>query len=51
MYSITSKLIRELKHVRFWDADGNWKWAIFTFSEPSNKHIQIAKYLFSIRDE
>ena len=23
--------ITELKHVSFWDADGNRKWAIFTF--------------------
>ena len=42
---------RELKHARFWDADGNRKWAIFTFNLPSHNHIHIAKYLFSIRDE
>ena len=42
---------RELKHARFWDADGNRKWVIFTFDLPSHNHIHIAKYLFSIRDE
>ena len=25
---------RELKHTRFWDADGNRKWAVFTFKLP-----------------
>ena len=39
------------KHERFWDADGNRKWAVFTFDLPSHNHIHIAKYLFSIRDE
>ena len=43
--------IRELKHARFWDADGNQKWAVFTFNLPSHNHIHIAKYIFSIRDE
>jgi len=43
--------IRELKHARFWDANGNRKWAIFTFNFPSHNHIHIAKYLFPIRDE
>ena len=42
---------RELKHARFWDADGNRKWTVFTFNLPSNNHIHIGKYLFSIRDE
>ena len=42
---------RELKHARFWDADGNRKWAIFTFNLPSHNHIHIAKFPFSIRDE
>ena len=44
---------RELKQSRFRDADGNRKWAIFTFTMnlPSHNHIDIAKYLFSIRDE
>ena len=44
-------IYRELKHARFWDADGNRKWAVFTFNLPSHNHIHIAKYLFSIRDE
>ena len=39
------------QHVRFWDADGNRKWAVLTFNLPSYNHIHIAKYLFSIRDE
>ena len=42
--------IRELKHARFWDADGNRKWAVFTFNFSSHNHIHIAKYLFSTRD-
>ena len=46
-----NKTIRELKHERFLDEDGNRKWAIFTFNLPSHSHIHIAKYLFSIRDE
>ena len=41
----------KLKHARFWDADDNRKWAIFTFNLSSNNHIHIAKYLFFIRDE
>ena len=35
----------------FWDADGNRKWAVFTFKLSSHNHIHIAKYFFSIRDE
>ena len=42
---------RELKYVRFWDADGNRKWAVFTFNLPSHNHSHIAKYRFSIRNE
>ena len=42
---------RELKHARFWDADGNRKRAIITFNLPSHYRIHIAKYLFSIRNE
>ena len=38
------------KHARFCVADGNPKWAIFTFNLPSHNHIHIAKYL-SIRNE
>ena len=45
------RIIRELKHARFWDADGNRKWAVFTFNLASHNHIHIAKYFFSIRDE
>ena len=41
---------RELKLARFWDADGNRKWAVFPFNLFSHNHIYIAKYLFSIRD-
>ena len=44
-------LLEKLKHERFWDADGNRKWAVFTFDLPSHSHIHIAKYLFSIGDE
>ena len=33
---------RQLKHARFWDADGNL---------PSHNHIHIAKYRFSIKDD
>ena len=33
------------------DADGNQKWAILTFNLPSQNHIYIAKYVFSIGDE
>ena len=43
--------IRELKHARFWDADGNRKRAIFPLDLFSHNHIDIAKYLFSIRDD
>ena len=45
---------RELKQSRFRDADGNRKWAIFTFTvnlPQSHNPIRIGKYLFSIRDE
>ena len=42
---------RELKHARFWDADGNRKWAFLTFNLSSHNHIHIAKYLFSFRGE
>ena len=42
---------RELKRARFWDANGNRKWAIFTFNLPWHHHIHIAKCLFSIIDE
>ena len=42
---------RELKHARFWDVDGNRKWAVFSFNLSSHNHIYIAKYLFSIRDD
>ena len=43
---------RELKQARFWDADGNWRWAIFTFNLPAlDNHIHIAKYLVSFKDE
>ena len=44
-------IIRELKHAHFWDADGNRKWAVYTFNLPSHNHVHIAKYLFSIRDK
>ena len=43
--------IRELKHARVWDADGNLKWAVFLFNLSSHNHIFIAKYIFSIRDD
>ena len=43
--------IRELEHARFWDADGNRKWAVFPFNLPSHNHIYIAKYLSSTRDD
>ena len=49
-YSVIATLTRELKHARFWDADGNRKWAVFSFNLFSRNHIYIAKYLFSIRD-
>ena len=42
---------RELKHARFWDVDGNRKWAVFPFHLSSHNHIYIAKYLFSIWDD
>ena len=41
---------RELKHARFWDADGNRNWAVFPFNLSSHDRICITKYLFSIRD-
>ena len=43
--------IRELKHARFWDADGDRKWDVFPFNLSSHNYIHIAKYLFSIRDD
>ena len=43
--------VRELKQSRFWGADRNWKWVIFTFNLPSHNYIRIAKHLFAIRDE
>ena len=42
---------RELKHARFWDANGNRKWAVFPLNLFSHDHIYIAKYLFSITDD
>ena len=42
---------REFKHARFWDADGNRKWAVFPLNLSSHNHIYIAQYLFSIRDD
>ena len=50
-YSVIATLTRELKHARFWDADGNRKWAVFSFNLFSRNHIYTAKYLFSIRDD
>ena len=41
----------QLKHARFWGAEGNRKWAIFAFNLPPHIPIHIAKYLFSIRDQ
>ena len=38
-------------HARFWDADGNRKWAVFSFNLFSHNHIYIAKYRFCIRDD
>ena len=49
--SLLSSTIRELKHARFWDADGNRKSPTFTFNLSSHNHIHIAKYLLFIRDE
>ena len=49
-YKLYKLDIRELKHSRIWHANGNQKWAIFTFNLASHNHIRIAKYLFSIRD-
>jgi len=43
--------MKEPKQARFWDANGNRKWAILTFDLFSHNHIHIAKYLFFIRDE
>ena len=45
------KVIRELKHACFLDAEGNRKWAVFPLNLFSHNHIYIAKYLFSIRDD
>ena len=44
-------IIRELKHARFWDANGNLKWAVFPLNLFLHNHIYIAKYLFFIRDD
>ena len=44
------KVIREPKRARFWGANGHRKWPISPFNLPSQNHIHIAKYLFSIRD-
>ena len=41
----------ELKHARFWDADGNRKWTVFPFDLSSHNHSYIAKFFFSIRDD
>ena len=43
--------IRELKHERFWEADGNRKWTDFAFNLPSHNYIHIAKFIFSITDQ
>ena len=43
--------IRELKHARFRDADGNRNRAVFSFNLSSHNHIYLAKYLFSIRND
>ena len=43
--------IREFKHARFWNADDNRKWAVFSFNLYLHNHIYITKYLFSIRDD
>ena len=40
--------IKELKHARCWDTDGNRKWAVFPFNLSSHNHIYIAKYLFFV---
>ena len=40
---------RELKHARFWDADGNRKWAVFTFNLPSHNHTYIHTYILYSR--
>ena len=45
-----SILLGSLTHVRFWDEDGNRKWAVFPFNLSSHNHIYIAKHLFTIRD-
>ena len=42
---------RELKHERFWEADGNRKWAVVPFNLSSHNHNHIANYLFSITDD
>ena len=45
-----SLLNRELKHVRYWDADGKRKWHVFFYSSSSHHHIYNGKYHFSILD-
>ena len=42
---------RELKHARFWDADGKRKWAVFPYNSSSHNYIYNAKYLSSIMDD
>ena len=44
-------VFRELKHARFWDADGNRKWVVFPFNLSLHNHIYIAKYLFPVRND
>jgi len=36
---------RELKHTRFWDADGKQQWAVFPHNSSSHNHIYSAKYV------
>ena len=43
--------VQQLKHARFWEADGNRKWAVFPLNLSSHNHIYITKYLLSIRDD
>ena len=50
-FNDVAKVIRELKHAVFWDADGNWKWAAFPFILSWHYYIYIPKCLFSIRDD
>ena len=50
-FSAVGHYIREFKHARFWDANGNRKWTVFIFNLSLHNHIYITKYLFSIRDD